>query len=90
MSSVASPSTVLIRDVMLPWLAKIGRVHARICRYTQAGRVNALSDLTEHQLRDIGAGSEIVAHVIETRTLNSSRGPGGRIWVHLMYRGPGS
>jgi hypothetical protein len=56
----------------------------------QARQTNALFDLTEHQLRDIGADAETVAHVVETRTLNSFRGPGGRIWVQLMHRGPGT
>ncbi|HEX2528838.1 MAG TPA: hypothetical protein VHL31_21415 [Geminicoccus sp.] len=70
--------------------SKIGRAFARFCAYVQTRQTNALFDLTEHQLRDIGADAETVAHVVETRTLNSFRGPGGRIWVQLMHRGPGT
>lgn len=70
--------------------AKIGRAFARFYQYLQDRRTNPLLELSEQQLRDIGADPETLAHVAETRTLNSSRGPGGRIWVQLMNRGPGS
>jgi hypothetical protein len=90
MQSAASPSIISTGEAILLWLVKIGRACHLISRYRRRSRSNALSDLSEHQLRDIGADAELLAHVIETRTLNSSRGPGGRIWIELMYRGPAS
>lgn len=68
---------------------KISRAFDAARHYLRRQRTNRLLDLTEHQLRDIGADPAFVARVADMRSLHSFRGPGGKIWVQLMYRGPG-
>ncbi|WP_027132429.1 hypothetical protein [Geminicoccus roseus] len=46
--------------------------------------------LSDQQLQDIGAAPAVISRAAEFRAVNSFRGPEGRTWALLMYRGPAS
>jgi hypothetical protein len=73
-----------------PSASKLERVLPGLLRYLSPRRTSMLHHLTEQQLRDIGAEPAVVAGITELRALDTFRGPGGRTWVLLMHRGPGS
>ena len=68
----------------------IARAMAGIARYVRPQQNTSLLGMTEHQLIDIGLDPATAVRHAEARSLNSFGGPGGRIWVLLMYRGPGA
>lgn len=63
---------------------------ARLFERLRPASPDAMLGLTEHQLRDIGAEPAVISRAAEFRAVNSFRGPEGRTWALLMYRGPAS